>query len=507
MRLRLFLTCWVLFCLHFATDFVREHYLVVSIAENASFDLSRFEGMHEDIFRNPERAPRGGVHHGANPGISMLAAVPYLLTRPLVDRVVAGSLAARRAAGTDTLAVYDDPRPARVRFYRQARAQGLDVRFGLVGIITMVLCMAPLSALGVVVLYQLLGGVGLGARLAAGLALLYAVGTPVLFRTAYLNQNLAIGVVSLAAFYLLWDPGRGLRWSWRVRLILAGLLGGFAFLCDYSGALATGFLGLYAMVRGFDQGRSRGALRAGFVYAAAASPMILLLWFYQWAAFGSFILPPQHWMPAVIYSDVGYQGVSGPQLELLRMLLLDSRFGLFVSGPLFLLALAAPIIWRRGRSFLPGREMLFCFGLSIAYVVFFSAINFTRLQWSTGIRYLMPIVPFLFLAAAVTLVRLPRLLAFPVVTVAILVSVAIAMVRNQYGTHLNVIRLFVEGPQLPWLTTLGKMSTQYLPWLEGRPSAVLPLLLAGAAIAAIWLIRSPLKPVGFGGGRRPEDMA
>ena len=42
MRIRLFLTCWVVFCLHFATDFVREHYLVVSIVEDASFDLNKY---------------------------------------------------------------------------------------------------------------------------------------------------------------------------------------------------------------------------------------------------------------------------------------------------------------------------------------------------------------------------------------------------------------------------------------------------------------------------------
>jgi hypothetical protein len=51
------------------------------------------------------------------------------------------------------------------------------------------------------------------------------------------------------------------------------------------------------------------------------------------------------------------------------------------------------------------------------------------------------------------------------------------------------------------------MSTQYIPWLSGRPSAAVPLLLAAAAIAALWLVRSPLRPLGFGGGRRDEDVA
>jgi hypothetical protein len=470
LRIRLFLTAWVVFALHFATDFVREHFLVVSMVENGTFDLGPYYGLHEDIFVNPPNAPVQGVHHGANPGISMLAAIPYAVTRPFVDRVVQRQLAARQARG-DTSAVYNDPRSARVRFYRETVTRGLDVRFGLVGIVTQVLCMAPLSALGVVAMFMLLTGAG---------------------RTAYLNQNLAIGVAGLIAFLLLWNPGPALRWRPQVRLFLAGLAGGFAFLCDYSGALVTGLLGLYAMARARDEDAGFGGpWRAAIGYTLGALGPILLLWFYQWAAFGNFILPPQHWMPAVVHSEQGYQGVTGPSLELFRMLLLHPAFGLFVSAPLLILALGAPIVFWRRRSFIPGRELLLCAAIAVALVLFFSAVHYTRLQWSTGIRYLMPVVPFLFIAACVTLVRLPRWIAWPWILLAITVSWSIAMVRNQTGVHSNVIRVFIEGLQLPWLSTLGRMATQYAPWLQGRPSPLAAFLLSAAVIAGIWLIRRP----------------
>ena len=328
MRLRLFLTCWVIFCLHYATDFVREHFLVVSMVEKGTFDLGDYYRLHEDIFVNPPNAKVQGVHHGANPGISMLAAIPYALTRPLVDRVVARQLAVRKARG-DTSAVYNDPRQARVRFYREAVTRGLDVRFGLVGIITMVLCMAPLSALGVVVMFMILRGAGLAEKTSAWLSLLYAFGTPVLFRTAYLNQNLAVGIAGLVALLFLWNPSQIVRWSPRTRLFVAGLAGGFAFLCDYSGALATGLLGLYAMLRARDSDAGFGGpWRAALGYGLGAFGMVLVLWFYQWASFGNFILPPQNWMPAVIHSEQGYQGVTGPSWDLFKMLLLHPAFGL-----------------------------------------------------------------------------------------------------------------------------------------------------------------------------------
>ena len=491
MRLRLFLTCWVIFCLHYATDFVREHFLVISMVEKQTFDLGEYYGLHEDIFVNPTRAKVQGVHHGANPGISMLAAIPYALTRPFVDRVVARQLALRKARG-DTSAAYDDPRQARVRFYREAVSRGLDVRFGLAGIITMVLCMAPLSALGVVAMFMILRGAGLAEKTSAWLSLLYAFGTPVLFRTAYLNQNLAVGIVGLFALLLLWNPSQVVRWSPRARLFLAGLAGGFAFLCDYSGALATGLLGLYAMLRGRDPDSGFGGhWRAALGYGLGALGPVLILWFYQWAAFGSFILPPQNWMPAVIHSEQGYQGVTGPNWELFTMLLLHPAFGLFVTAPLLMLALLTPLVWWRKNSFVPGRELLLCGAISLAFILFFSAVQFTRLQWSTGIRYLMPVVPFLFLPAAVTLMRLPKWLAWPIVVAAVTVSWSIAMVRNQYGVQANIVRVFVEGLQLPWLSTLGRMAKQYAPWLEGRPSALPVMLLVAVVVAGIWLIRRP----------------
>lgn len=492
MRVRLFLTAWLVFTLHYATDFVREHFLVVSMVENHTFDLSPYLGMHPDIFSNPPNAPVQGVHHGANPGISMLAAIPYVLVRPLVDRVVARQLAARKASN-DTSAVYNDPRQARVQFYRAAFTRGLDVRFGLVGIITMLLCMAPLSALGVVAMFQLLRGAGLADKTSAWLSMLYAFGTPVLFRSAYLNQNLAIGVVTLIAFLLLWNPSSAVRLRPQLRLFLAGLAGGFAFLCDYSGALAAGILGLYAIVRGRDADSGFGGpVRAALGYALGAVGPVLILWFYQWAAFGNFILPPQNWMPASQrHSELGYKGITGPSWELFQMLMLHPAFGLVVSAPLLVLALGAPIVAWRKRSFVPNRELIVCGAIGVAFILFFSTVQYTRLQWSTGIRYLMPIVPFLFIGAAVTLVRLPKWVAWPIVVLAVTVSWSMAMVRNQYGVHTNVVRVFVEGLQLPWLSTLGRMSKQYAPWLEGRPSAIPALLLAAVAIAGIWLIKRP----------------
>jgi hypothetical protein len=103
----------------------------------------------------------------------------------------------------------------------------------------------------------------------------------------------------------------------------------------------------------------------------------------------------------------------------------------------------------------------------------------------------MPIIPFLFLPAVAVLVRLPRMIGFGVVTLAVTVSWSMAMVRDQYGIHQNILRVFVEGLQLPWLSTLGRMATQYLPWLSGRPSALPAMLLVAVVVWGIWRPGSP----------------
>jgi hypothetical protein len=492
-RIRLFLTCWIVFSLHFATDFVREHYLVVSIVEDHSYRLDRFYGLHVDIFQNPPHAKVQGAHHGANPGISMLAAVPYFLLRPAVDAVVRTELARRSPA--DTTALYRDDRPRRVEFYRQVRQRGLDIRFGLVAAITLVFCMAPLSAGGVVLLHAVLERLRFPRGQALGFALLYAFATPVLFRTAYLNQNLALGIAAFTAFVLIWNPGDLVSWPLRRRYGLAGLLGGFAFLCDYSGAILMGLVGGYAWWRRTDDVPAGPAFRDALWYALGTVPGILLLWQYQWASFGNPFLPPQHWMAPVEWIEVGYQGVGGFVPELFRMLLIDPRFGLAVTAPLLALGFAGPWAARSERSPVPFRETLAATGISLALVIFFSTVQYTRLQWVTGIRYLAAIFPFLFLAAVPLLVRLPRALFAALAVSSAAVSWSLAMVRHQ-GTVLdNLERVFLGGFQLPWLTVLSKLSTQYTPWLA--QVSPLPLfVLAGAVIYLIWRLETPWRPVG-----------
>jgi hypothetical protein len=491
-KVRLFLTCWLIFVLHFATDFAREHYLVLSIVDDFSFRLDKYVGLHADIFVTPNN----GAHHGANPGTSFIAALPYAVFKPIIDRFV-NRAQVTRAAADKSIAVYKDDRPARVEFYKRVRAQGLDIKFGLVGFVTMAFCMAPLSAAGVVVMFDALNYVGLTRGVSLGMSFLYAFGTPVFFRTGYLNQNLMVGIFAFIAFILLWQLDDASRRKIRQRFAAAGFLGGLALLCDYSGGIPLMALYGYGLVRRKDHLSFWDAAKDSLFYIAGAVGPVVMLWFYQWRSFGHPFYPPQNFMPPQIYSDKGYQGVFWPSGELLWMILFDFQFGLFVAAPILSLAFLAPILSCFKRNIVPVRETVFILIFVAAFILFFSTVQYTRLQWVTGIRYIVPVIPFLFLLVVAVLIRLPRIVTYGVAALAIIESWAMSMVRRVdvpgEGILSSVVNVFLNGLQLPWLTTLSKMATQYVPDLHQSISPVPVFLMSAVVIWGIWYVRSPWK--------------
>jgi len=486
---RLFFTCWIVYAAHVATNTVREIYLALAIGDHFSFRVDEYARMHPDLFEK-----KGfGWHIGANPGASMLGAVPYFVSRPVVDRVVARVNSARAAAGQNEPPSYNSPWPMAREFFREAWRRGFDIKFGLAAVIMQWFCMAPISALGVVAMFGVLRWVCGSDRTAFWLALLYAFGTPIFFRTGYLNHNMILGHLTFLGFLILWNPGASLRWSGRLRCFLGGLTGGAALLMDYSGVVLTVALFCYAVARAWNAGPLRRVATLAQWYVLGAAGPILLLWLYQYRSFGNPFLPGQNWMPPVEWIDVGYQGFTLPQPDLLRLLLFDYRFGLFTTCPLMLLALAA--WWRRGaRRFFPTREALLLAGVPIGLWLFCGGISYVRLQFNCGLRYLAPLLPYLFVLAATVLVRLPRRLAYLISIAAIAEAWPMAMYRDVErgpGVLDPMLHVLIGGLQLPTLTVLSRMSGQYGDYAASGVSP-LPVLMAVAAVLfVIWSGRTP----------------
>jgi hypothetical protein len=471
---RLFLTCWLVYALHVATNTVREIYPALSIADHLSFRVDEYAGMHPDLFEKPGF----GWHINSNPGASMIAAIPYAVVRPLVDHMVA-EVNRRRAASGATAPEYRSPWPMAREFYRRAWSRGLDIKFGLAAVITQALCMAPISAAGAVVMFLLLRRLLRSDAVACWLGLLYAFGTPVFFRTGYLNHNLILGHCAFVAFVVLWRadvlPALPERW----RCYTAGFLGGMAVLLDYSGIIVLGTLFLYVLLT-----RAVRRSHASRLYILGSLGPLGILWFYQWTSFGHPFYPAQHWMAPVEWINEGYQGVSLPQAGMLFANAFDYRYGLFTSCPMLLLGLGAWLLSRRLRM-IPDRELAMCFGFSLALLLFAGSVHYSKLQFNTGIRYLVPAVPFLFLPVTVVLMRLPRRFAALIGVISIAQAWCMAMYRDVElgaGVLEPLLRVFLDGFQLPALTVLSRLG-------NGSPGGS-PLSLFALAAAVLFVIWS-----------------
>ena len=489
---RLFITCWLIYVLHFATNTVREIYLALAIGDHLSFRVDEYAHLHPDLFEKEGY----GWHIGANPGASMTAAVPYAVARPLIDWLVERTNRRRAEAGLTAPPAYDSPWPMAREFYSEAWRRGYDIKFGLAALVMQAFCMAPISALGVVAMFFVLRRIFGSDRAAFWLALLYAFGTPVFFRTGYLNHNLMLGHVAFWGFLALWNPAGSARPSARRRYLLAGLSGGAAILLDYSGVILLAGLLVYGVVRGKEaashpnhQHAARIRMRRALLVGLGALGPILLLWFYQWRSFGHPFYPGQHWMPPVEWIELGYQGFTWPQLDLLAMLAFDYRFGLFATSPIMLLALAAPFVNRGQDRRLEKLELAFVLVVPLALWLFFGGVHYTKLQYGTGIRYLSAAFPFLFVAVAVVLARLPRPLAFVIGAMSLAQSWCLAMYRDVergWGVAEPILQIVTGGLQLPALTVLSRVEGAYGDFFTAGLSPLPLFVLTAMILYGVW---------------------
>ena len=482
---RLFFTCWLIFVLHFATNTVREIYPALSLGDRLSFDVSEYAGLHPDIFTLDGR----GSFINNNPGASMMGAVPYFLLRPVTDRIVERVRRERERNPQAETDEYDSIYPMAREFYREARERGLDVKFGLAASIMQSLVMAPVSALGVVVMFLILSALVKDTKAAVLLALVYAFATPVFYRTAQLNQNVLLAHFALFSFALLWRSGEKER---KPFYFLAGLCAGWTVVLDYSGLVAVAALAGYA----FSRWRSEEERRSSDLikFAAGVSLCAFFLMAYQWSCFGNPIFPAQSYMPPANFTEMGYRGFSFPRFDLLLETAFGMRFGLFTSAPILLSAFFAPFLLGRD-SRLPGkREAVFIVVFTVLFFLFCAANQYGRMQFNSGVRHIVPVVPFLFLPAASVLLKMPRLAAVLFGIAATYWSWCLAMYRDVeqgLGVFEAVKHVTLEGFRLPWLVTLERMG-----FVEN--ASALPLfVLSAAVIWALWTVGTKTRETEF----------
>jgi hypothetical protein len=445
---RVFLTCWLVYTVFWTPYIVREHFPALTLAERGSLNVERYVGWIDDIFPGP----RGGAYINNNPGASLTGAIPLVLLRPLLARVDQWNQRlphpVRRGDDSDL-------------FWRTVD-EGRAFYFLLVAFLTVALVMAPATAGTAAYLWVRLASAGLPAANAAWVALLYGLGTPVLFRTGHLNHNLLVGDAGITALLLLWDAdGRPLGAG---RAAIAGLLAGYAVLCDYSGLVVAVVTFLYAWMQSAGQ-PSAPRWRARLAFAMGCLPGVAVLAFYQAWAFGSLYHPSQHYMLPTAPTSHGYRGFDWPSPTLLWANFFDPRFGLFAYCPALILAFAAPFA-SGVRYRIPRRESLVLWTYFALFVGFCAANQYSWLQPSTGFRYLVPVVPALALLSLEAAQALPRVVRWMVAGLACAQSlILVAAHENDVRIELNtlwqrrfamfwMVRFREAGVPVTWIWTV-----------------------------------------------------
>lgn len=509
-RVRVFLICWILFSLFFATNVVREHYPAFALLDRGDFKCDRYANMHADIFRHTD----GHWYVGNNLLGSMPAVVVLAIFDPLLDRLEEHSRRKLVESPGEAEIKYETKYPNRQKLWRLVKQAGLDLRFGASTALTSVLLMAPLSALLAVLVFDVLRRRDVERARAVWLALLFAFGTPVFYRTAHLNHNMFLMHTTFAAFLVVWlgsDVRRELALSRRVAF---GALLGATCALDYAGFVLAGMLFLYFFVPRLASAGPARAVRECLPIALASLPFLAFLLWTQWLMYGDPFTPGQKVMPQQNeYVDQGYRGIGFPVPEIFVKNLIAPGWGLYAFGPLLLLALLpAARFLKPEKLVFPLRERRWALALVLAFMLFCAANWYSLLQFNTGFRYLLPCVPFLFLSASDWLARMRRGALFALSVLVIAHGTVLSMTREVNDTE-NLIRheavergvselalpnywtrmltetpipvayrrIDAEGPQLPWLTVLA----QTQPGLKERlGSPWIPLALIALAVGS-----------------------
>ncbi len=519
--LRLFLICWVVFSLFFATNVVREHYPAFTLIEHGNFRCDEYQDWHADIFKHTD----GHSYVGNNVLGSVIAAVPLLVFDPILDRIEAYSQRKLAESSTPIDTTYATKYPNRANLYKAARLAGKDLRLGASAVVTSVFLMAPLSALFAVLVYWFILRRGVDRSRAAWLALLFAFGTPIWYRSAHLNHNMFLMEALFGAFLILFaQPDQSYAPCTR-RRAWAGFLLGCAVALDYAGGLPAVILGLYFLwnrraVAGFAV-----ALRESVPAVLAALPPIAFLLWSQKLMYGGWFTPGQFVMRPVNYTEVGMKGISWPSLEVLLKNFISPGWGLYTFGPLLLVALWPAPRAEEASWILPRRERRWIAAFIVAFLLFNAANIYSLMQFNTGFRYLLPIVPFAFLQASDQLARMKRSTLAVLSVLVIAHGLVLCMTREVNDTEkilrdravaenvsetalpdywktmltetpipMSYRRVFhaarpedAQGMQLPWLTVFAQTRPDDArlrnPFL---PLGLIVLTIAGCAL--LWLL-------------------
>lgn len=412
----------------------------------------------------------GHFYSDKAPGSSFLAIPLYALFKSVGARSITDALAARLANNPTFASTLSSNGKGLI-------ADNVYVYSALV-FITFVIVTVP-CALMAVLLFRLMQAWVNNQNIAFLLALAYSVATPAF---AYSNNMLGHQIASfllVAAFYLLFQAGRGVRTT-RYAL-LAGFALGSVVITEYQTALIAGALALYAIYKLRDW---KLIVSMGIV----GLPPILLAAYYNYSIFHTPL--PVGYLYSPLYSDLhhtGFISLTYPKIDALLELMFGVRRGLFLISPFLLLCLPGFVYFARAPKW--RAEFLVCLWSVISFWVFNSSSAMWQGGFAVGPRYLLPMLPFMVMPIAFALVHARAVWARLAVALLMLISLVGVWILTLGGQE------FPQYQPNPWLEysipqlLLGNVARNLGMIFNLRGFAsLLPLVfvLAGLSVLYLW---------------------
>jgi hypothetical protein len=254
-------------------------------------------------------------------------------------------------------------------------------------------------------------------------ALALAAGTILLPYSTLLYSHALSAFLVFAAFAVVLFERLGP--SRPFRLVLAGLLAGYAVTTEYPNAIAVVALGVYAILR-------RPLVARGAAYAVGVAIGVAPLALYDWWAFGS---PTEISRTGSLTGPSGGDGFFGVGLPSLRAAaeLLFSANGLLTLSPIVACGLVGLVLLyrggRRAEAVLAGAMVVGFLAVSAGYDSPFGGL-------SPGPRYAIPLLPFAALGLPHVFRRAPTV-AGGLMCVSVTIMSAIAATHALAGYNLD----------------------------------------------------------------------